>query len=895
MLVTKRNGNKEDFNIEKIHRVIEWAVEGLDNVSISDVELKANLSISEGITTKQIQQVMIRSANDLISETNPNYQYVAARLCLYGLRKDVWGSNEPPRLYEHIEACIEKGAYDPEILNWYTKTEIHKINKLIKHDRDDKFTFAGIQQMIDKYLVKNRQTDEIYETPQFAYILVAMTCFAKYPAEKRMQYIKKAYDYISTFKISLPTPIVAGVRTPLRNYSSCILSDIGDSLDSIYSSIHAIALYSSQRSGIGINVGRIRPVNSPVRNGEIIHTGLIPFLKVIEGTIKSVSQGGLRGSSGTVNFPIWHYECPDMVVLKDNGGTDDNRVRKLDYVVQISKLFYERLKNNENITLLSPAECPGLYEAFGLPEFDELYLKYEKNTKLKFRKKIKAANLFEIIFRERIQTGRIYIMNIDHCNEHGSFTEQVSMTNLCVTGDTKVYCERDGYLEHIRIDDIVKYFEAGEKINILSRNEQEDTLEYKQLTLAGKTRENAELVLIKDLVTGVSLTCTADHLIYTKNRGYVRADELTKEDKLFLAGVRHSPLQSTKVSVVKLFEKEDVYDITVADNHNFFANHILVHNCVEVTHPTKPIVTLNDEHGYLGVCLLAAVNMLETKEDEYSEVCDIIVRIEDAIIDHQQYPVKAAENFCKKYRSIGIGFTNLAGFLAKNKLRYDDPESLKLIHKYAELLQYNLLDASAELAGEKGACENFHLTKYAAGILPIDTYKKSLDKVVNVPLNCDWELLREKIKRNGLRNSTLTSQMPCESSSLCTNSTNGIEPVRSLISVKKSKTGLLKQVVPNFEKFGKFYQKAFDNLSNKCYSDISATIQKFWDMAISTNHFYDYKQFEGGSIPLSTIAKDVMYAYSVGVKCLYYANTNDGDVEVEMKQDKGCESGACTL
>lgn len=741
MQVTKRNGTTEPFNLDKIHRIVTWATEGINDVSVSDIEMNAQLSFSDGVKTDVIHKVLIKSANNLTSEDSPNYQYVAARLALYALRKDVWRSNEPPRLFEHITKCVNLGIYDAEILQMYSESEIMKLNKIVKHNRDEDFTYAGLQQMIDKYLIKNRDTGEIYETPQFAYLLIAMTCFSKYPAEKRMEYVKKCYDHFSTFKINLATPIVSGVRSTTRQYASCILIDVDDSLDSIFASASAAGKYTGKRAGIGLNAGRIRPIGSTIRGGEVISTGLIPYLKLFESAVKSTSQNGIRGGSATVSVPFWHSEIEDTVVLKNNSGTDDNRVRKLDYCIQFSRLFYERVMNNEDITLFSPYECKKLYDLFGHPGFDEEYEKQEKNTKLKFRKRINARKFAELFSRERLETGRIYIMNIDHVNEHGAFEDSCKMTNLCV----------------------------------------------------------------------------------------------------------------------------------------------------EITHPTVPLNSLEDENAEIGVCVLSAINMVETKKEEYPEVCDVIVRLLDELIDYQDYVVNAAKNFCINRRSLGIGFTNLAGFLAKHKLSYDSSEALYLLDEYAEALQYNLLNASADLAKEKGACAKFDRTKYASSVLPIDTYKKDVDSLVKRDYSYDWEALRNKISETGLRHSTVTAQMPCESSSVIQNSTNGIEPVRELISYKKAKTGVLKQVVPGFSKYGKYYTKAFDIKSNTTYTNVAAVLQKWFDMSISMNHYYNYEHYPEGNIPLSAIIKDMIYSYRMGIKTIYYSNTPDGDAEVS------CAGGSCAI
>lgn len=743
--VTKKNGSKEVFDVEKIHKVIALAIDGIKDVSISDVEMNAGLSLYDGISTKEIHQLLIHSANNLISEAEPNYQYVAARLLLYWLRKDVWGYDNAPRLYEHIVNLTNKGIYDRQIVESYSESEIHKINKFIVHERDKLFTYSGLQQMVDKYLLKNRSTGEIHETPQFAYLIIAMVMFANYPKQDRLKYIKKCYDYFSTFKINLPTPIMCGVRTPIRQYSSCILLSVNDSLGSIFSNVSAVGYYTAKRAGIGLDVGRIRPIGSSIRSGEVSSTGVLPFLKVFESATKSTTQNGVRGGGGTVNFPFWHYEVESVIVLKNNSGTDETRIRKLDYVIQFSKIFYERVIADENITLFSPAECSDLYEAFGTEKFDEIYKKYEKDKKLIFRKVIPARQLIELFSRERLETGRIYMMNIDHCNSHSSFIETVRMTNLCC----------------------------------------------------------------------------------------------------------------------------------------------------EIVQVTKPIEHIDDPNGEIGVCTLSALNLLEIKEDEYEEVCDIVVRVLDEILDCQDYPLPAAKNFAINRRSIGVGWTNLAGFLAKNKLGYEDSEAINVVDELAEKTQYYLLKASCNLAKEKGPCSKFNLTKYSQGLLPIDHYNKNVDTICKRKMSLDWEELRKDIRQNGLRHSTLTSIQPCESSSVIQNSTNGIEAVRALLSFKKSKQGILKQLVPNYSKYKDYYTLAFEMKSNIPYINIVATIQKWFDMSISANAYYNYSHFDENGIPLSQLIKDQLYMYKMGVKTLYYTNTPDESDYENLKN--GCESGACSI
>tara|TARA_A100001515_G_scaffold98096_1_gene78970 strand:+ start:10551 stop:12779 length:2229 start_codon:yes stop_codon:yes gene_type:complete len=742
MQVTKRDGSKEDFSVEKIHKVVSWAVKGINGVSLSDVEMNANLSLYDGITSSEIHQILIKSANDLISTSAPNYQYVAARLLNMQLRKEVWGyGDQPTDFLMFIRRNVDNGIYDPQLEKKWNEEEIDAFGKYISHNRDDMFTYAGLQQMIDKYLVKNRSTGDIYETPQFAYMAIAMCLFDD------INEVKQAYDCYSTFQINLPTPIMAGVRTNIRQFASCVLVDVDDNLDAIFSSIHAVGKYTARRAGIGLNIGRMRPINSPIRGGEVIHTGLIPYLKNFESAVKSTSQNGLRGGSATVHVPFWHYEIEDIMVLKNNAGTDDNRVRKLDYSIQFCKLFYDRLIANEDITLFSPDEAKGLYESFGDNEkFEELYLKYERATSLKFKKKVPARKLAEIFARERLETGRIYSMNIDSANEHGSWSVPCYMSNLCQ----------------------------------------------------------------------------------------------------------------------------------------------------EIIHPTNPIQAIDDAEGEIGICILSALNLLEMNDEkDIEEACRIAVRTLDSVIDYQDYPVIAGENFTKNRRSLGIGITNLAGFLAKNKLKYEDPEALELIHETMEQIQWNLLNASCELAEEKGACSKFDETKYSDGLLPIDWYKKTVDELIKPNYNMDWEGLRERIKKHGLRHSTLSAIMPCESSSVIQNSTNGIEPVRSLLIHKKAKNGVLKQLVPNYHMRKNFYTLAWDMPSNQAMLNVAAVIQKFVDMSMSTNLYYNYSHYEDGNIPLSVLIKDQIYGYKYGLKNFYYANTPDGDGETEKEMN--CESGACAI
>ena len=732
--VVKRNGRgKESLNIEKIHQMVEYACEDITQVSASSVEMNSGLQFYDGISTNEIQQILIKSANDLITLENPNYQYVAARLLLYSLRKQLFHKMwDHPHIYDHVKKCIDINVYDKEVLNWYDKKDFDRMENWLNHERDYTFTYAGLRQVIDKYLVQDRSTGQIFETPQFMYMMISATLFAKYPKNKRMSYVKKYYDAISRFKINIPTPVMAGVRTPIRQYASCVLVDVDDTLPSIFSSDMAIGKYVAQRAGIGINAGRIRGINSRIRGGEVQHTGVIPFLKKFEATVKCCTQNGVRGGCATVHFPIWHKEIEDIIVLKNNKGSEDNRVRKLDYSIQLSKLFYERFINDEDITLFSPHEVPELYEAWGTKEFDELYETAERKTSV-WKTKVKAQDLFMAILKERAETGRIYIMNIDHCNTHSSFKDRVYMSNLCQ----------------------------------------------------------------------------------------------------------------------------------------------------EITLPTEPISHI-DGKGEIALCILSAINVGLLKDlDELETLCDLAVRSLDEVIDHQRYPVKAAEISTRNRRSLGIGYIGLAHYLATLGLGYETKTAWKEVDKLSEAFQYYLLKSSNELAKEKGKCEAFDKTKYSDGILPIDTYKKEVDEIVSRKLSYKWEDLRKDIKEFGLRHSTLTAQMPSESSSVVCNATNGIEPPRDYISVKKSKKGTLKQVVPDYKKLKNNYTLLWDMKSNEGYINIVAVMQKYFDQSISGNWSYNPENYDEGEIPLSIMAEDLLTTYKLGWKTSYYQNTYDSKKDVE--------------
>jgi ribonucleoside-diphosphate reductase alpha chain len=743
--VRKRSGSVEPLNLDKIHKMVEEACEGLGSgVSASQVEMNSGLQFFDGIETKDIQEILVRSASDLISLENPNYQFVAARLLLFGLRKQVFGSdwvNGHPTVLDHAFKCATKGVYDKEILGKYNQEEWAKIDTFIDHDRDFLFTYAGLRQIVDKYLVQDRSSGEVYETPQYMYMMIAATLFQNYTKD-RLEYVRRYYNAISKHKINIPTPIMAGVRTPLRQFASCVLVDVDDTLDSIFSSDMAIGRYVAQRAGIGINAGRIRGINSKIRGGEVQHTGVVPFLKKFEATVRCCTQNGIRGGSATVHFPIWHKEIEDILVLKNNKGTEDNRVRKLDYSIQISKLFYERFIQDAEISLFSPNDVPGLYDAFGTDRFDDLYVDYERDTTVP-RKTIGAQELILDLLKERAETGRVYIMNIDHCNSHSSFLDKVNMSNLCQ----------------------------------------------------------------------------------------------------------------------------------------------------EITLPTDPIQHIDGE-GEIALCILSAINVGKIhKLDDLEELCDLAVRGLEELIDYQQYPVKAARQSTLNRRSLGIGYIGLAHYLAKQGEHYNDPRAWQLVHDLTEAFQYYLLKSSNAIAKEKGACGYFNRTKYSQGILPIDTYKRDVDELCNPTLKYDWETLRSEIQASGLRHSTLSAQMPSESSSVVSNATNGIEPPRDYLSVKKSKKGPLKQVVPQYQSLKNNYTLLWDMPDNTGYINIVAVMQKFFDQAISGNWSYNPENYADNEVPVSVMAQDFLNTYKYGWKTSYYQNTYDikQDEPITQEQKKSIE------
>ncbi|CAM3692676.1 class 1a ribonucleoside-diphosphate reductase subunit alpha [Vibrio aquimaris] len=755
LTVTKRDGRKESIDLDKIHRVITWASEGLDNVSVSQVELRAHIQFYDGITTSDIHETIIKSAADLISEETPDYQYLAARLAVFHLRKKAYGQYEPPKLYDHVARLVDLGKYDQNILQDYTKAELDELDSYIDHKRDLDFSYAAVKQLEGKYFVQNRVSGEIYESAQFLYILAAACLFANYPQETRLSYIKRFYDATSTFKISLPTPIMAGVRTPTRQFSSCVLIECGDSLDSINATASSIVRYVSQRAGIGINAGRIRALGSEIRRGEAFHTGCIPFYKYFQTAVKCCSQGGVRGGAATVFYPLWHGESQALMVLKNNRGVEENRVRHMDYGVQLNRLMYQRLVEGGNITLFSPSDVPGLYDAFfeNQDEFERLYVQYENDPSVK-KESVKAVELFSILMQERASTGRIYIQNVDHCNTHSPFDSEV-------------------------------------------------------------------------------------------------------------APVRQSNL------------------------------------CLEIALPTKPLTNVEDESGEIALCTLSAFNLGAIESlDDFEELSDLVVRALDALLDYQNYPLPAAKRSTMNRRTLGVGVINYAYYLAKNGVKYSDGSANGLTHRTFEAMQYYLLKASVALAKEQGRCPAFNETNYAKGLLPIDTYKSDVDLICDEPLHYDWDTLRTEIMTHGLRNSTLTALMPSETSSQISNATNGIEPPRGYVSIKASKDGILKQVVPEYSEYKENYELLWDIGSNDGYLHLVGIMQKFVDQAISANTNYDPTRFDKGKVPMKKLLQDLLTAYKYGVKTLYYHNTRDGasdDQKDAVQEDDDCDGGGCKI
>ena len=739
ILVTKRDGSREELDLEKLHKVVFWATEGITGVSASEVELKSQIQFYNNITSSDIQETLIRAASELITDETPNYQYVAGRLINYHLRKQVYNQFDPIHIKELVQKNTKLGYYEPELIDWYTDDEWDTINNFVKHERDDALTYVAMEQMRGKYLVQNRVNKEVFETPQVCYILIAATLFHDYPSETRLKWVKEYYDAISLHDISLPTPVMAGVRTPQRQFSSCVLIETDDSLDSINATSSSIVKYVSQKAGIGIGGGSIRAVNSPIRNGDTAHTGVIPFYRMFQSAVKSCSQGGVRGGAATLYYPIWHLEVEDLLVLKNNKGTNETRVRQMDYGVQFNKLMYERLLTGGDITLFSPNDVPGMYDAFfnDQDEFKRLYETAERNTRLR-KKTISASELFSSFISERKDTGRIYLQNVDHANTHSSFDEK-------------------------------------------------------------------------------------------------------------LHPIRQSNL------------------------------------CAEIDLPTKPLNDFNDPDGRIALCTLSAINWGNVKAPtDFERICRLAVRGLDALLGYQNYPVRAAYESTQDFRPLGVGIINFAYWLAKHDLSYSDPAALEKVDEYAEAWSYYLIKASADLAAEQGACRLSNETKYGKGVVPCDTRKIEVDELVPHQERMDWDGLRKQLADTGIRNATTMALMPSETSSQIANATNGIEPPRSLISIKQSKDGILKQVVPEYRRLKNKYELLWDQTSPEGYLKICAVLQKWIDQGISVNTSYNPKFFEDEKIPMSTMLQHMIMFYKYGGKQLYYFNTYDGAGEVDI-------------
>jgi ribonucleoside-diphosphate reductase alpha chain len=737
--VTKRNGNREQLDLEKLHKVVFWATEGITGVSASEVEIRSHIQFYNGIKTAEIQETLIKAAADLITEETPNYQYVAGRLICYHLRKQVYNDYEPCPLLDLVKKNVASGFYDDGLLAAYSADEWTQLNNHIDHKRDENFTYAAMEQWRGKYLVQNRVTKEIFETPQMAYMLIAATLFQTYPRETRIKWVKEYYDAVSNHDVSLPTPVMAGVRTPMKQFSSCVLIESDDSLDSINATASAVVKYVSQKAGIGIGAGRIRALGSPIRNGDAYHTGVVPFFKLFQAATRSCSQGGVRNGAATLYYPIWHLEIEDMIVLKNNKGTEDNRVRHMDYGVQFNRIMYERLLGGGDITLFSPKDVPEMYDAFFTDAdlFKELYETAERNTKLR-KKKIKASDLFSRFMQERKDTGRIYLQNVDHANSHSPF----------------------------------------------------------------------------------------------------------KPEK---APIRMSNL------------------------------------CCEIDLPTVPLNDVNDEDGRIALCTLSAINWGNVKSPhDFERMCRLAVRGLDALLSYQKYPVRAAELATLEFRPLGVGIINFAYWLAKNDVSYSDPRALPLVDEYAEAWSYYLIKASADLAQEQGACLRFDDLKYADGVLPIDSRKKDIDELVPYQERMDWRSLREQILSTGIRNATLMAIMPAETSAQISNATNGIEPPRSYVSIKQSKDGVLKQVVPEYRRLKNKYELLWNQRSPEGYMNICAVLQKYIDQGISVNTSYNPQFYDDEKIPMSDMLKHLIQFYKYGGKQLYYFNTYDGQGEIDI-------------
>lgn len=792
IFVVKRNGEQEQLNLDKIHRVISWSCDGIKGVSASEIEMRSQLKFFQGITTKQIHSTLIRTAADLISEESPNYQIVASKLLNYQLRKEIYGHFEPWDLFQVVELNVSIGVYTPELLTWYTEEEINELNAHIDHDRDFNIVYAGMEQWVSKYLVQNRVTKEKYETPQIAYMLIAATAFNGYPKETRLKHVKNYYNSLSNFDITIPTPVLAGLRTDEKQFSSCTGIAVGDSLDSIKAANSAIIDYVSRKAGIGLSVGRIRAEGSPIRGGKAVHTGVTPFLKAFQGALRSCSQGAIRNGSMTTHIIYFHPEIETQLVLKNNKGTEDNRVRQMDYSFTVNRLFYKRVLEDGMITLFNPSDVPDLMTAFYHSDndaFEALYEKYEADPRFKNAKKIPAYGLLDNFVEERVNTGRIYLLNIDNANHHSPYNPDlhpIEQSNLC------------------------------------------------------------QEILLPSVPMGQTIK-----------------------------KILQVPVEDELSQVLKWVEDKEIITFNRLDSDGAVSNYD---------------VTFNSSRIFL--CTLSAINWGNIRKvEDFEKPMESAVRALDAILTYQDYPLIEAELSTRDFRTLGIGINNLAYFLAKNGVKYDD-SALELVDEFMEGMSFYAIKASVQLAKEFGPCDRFHETKWAKGEFPWERRAKAIDKLIPFKLRLDWEGLRADLLKYGIRNASLLANMPSESSSQLVGATNGIEPPRTLISKKKSKDGILKLVVPEYSKLKNKYHLLFDQNGAEGYLKVVGAISKWVDQGSSVNTSYNPQKFED-KIPFDVIVKDIFMHYKLGGTTLYYNNVFDGatdDYSDEAQAKKELES-----
>lgn len=763
MDVIKSSGQSQPFEEEKLEKVVFWAVGDLKGVRVDYITRIVKESVYDGMHTSEIHNLVTLAAAQLIGAGpgyHPNYSLVAGRLEIFRARKEAYGQPHYPDLGVHAQKLVDAGVYDAELLEPYDADQLEELNDYIKPERDLQFHYAGSMQMTTKYLIKNRVTGRIFDAPQHAAMLIGMAVYpTRYSGEELVEKVKEFYDTVTKFIGSLPTPVWGGVRTPLRQFSSCVVVEAGDSLPEINAASSVATLYGAARAGLGINAGMIRGEGSAVKNGLAYHTGIVPFLKKFEAAVKSCSQGGIRGASATMFYPIWHQEFEDLVVLKNNKGLELNRVRRLDHAFQVNGYLWNRLKTGDNITLFSPHDVPGLYDAFfeNTERWIELYEAAELNPNVP-QQRMTAADVFTALMTERTETSRVYIMNVDLVNEHSSFVPEV-------------------------------------------------------------------------------------------------------------APIRQSNL------------------------------------CMEVTLPTRPLQTVDDPEGEISLCTLSAVNMGKiTTNAQLEKVTRVLVEFLDTLLDYQDYLMPAADNATKRYRPLGIGVTNLANWLAKRDAKYSDGSGNDIFHEFMEAFQYYLIKASVNLAKRFNPAPGFHTTKYSRGQMPIDHHSQGIDDLHKAEYQLDWAALRQSVMRHGMRNCTLSAQMPCESSSQVTNSTNGIEPVRDLVAVKTNADIMISQIVPDYAELKDKYETLWQMPDNRGYLTLCGIQQKFLDQSISTNTNYNPSEFEGGNIPMTVLLADQLFAYNIGIKTMYYQNMADGaggeedDVLVDSSADLDSDDcQACKL